>query len=162
MPRTPPLPTKGRLFGRPDPAPMRESGGRESGMSSPPSRFFHDGDGVPQDGVDVEIGRIENVSIRRRLERRNCAFGIAFVAAPDIREDRGLVCNLAEAAHLERATLRPYLGRSRYENLDLRAGTDDRPDVAAVENGARPDGGKILLQLEQRRSHLRNGRDHRG
>src|SRR5258708_37362016 len=131
MPRTPPVPIRGRLSGRPDPAPMRESGGRESGMSSPPSRFFHDCDCVPQDGIDVEIGRIENVSIRRRLERRNCPFGIAFVAAPDIREDRGLLCNLAQAAHLERATFRPYLGRSGYENLDVPAGTDDRPDVAA-------------------------------
>src|SRR5260370_35116395 len=117
MPRTPPLPTKGRLSGRHGAAPMRESGGRESGMSSPPSRFFHDGDGVPQDGVDVEIGRIENVSIRRRLERRNCAFGIAIVAAPDIRADRGLVCNLSEAEHHERATVHPCVCLSPIEKL---------------------------------------------
>src|SRR5712692_5786920 len=126
------------------------------------SRFFDDGDGVPQDGVDVEIGRIENVSVRRRLERRNCAFGIAFVPTPDIPEDRGLVCSQAQAAHLERATLRPYLGRSGHENLGFRERTDDGPDVAAVQDGARRDGGKILLQLQQRRSHLRNSRDHGG
>src|SRR5215831_2480516 len=123
------------------------------------SRPFHDGDGMPQDSVDIEMGGIENVGIRRRLERRHRAFGITFVAAQDIREDRGLVCNLAETAHLDGATLRPHLGRGGYENLGVRKRTDDGADVAAVQNRAERGGGKILLQPQQRCPHLWNCRD---
>src|SRR5262249_57268650 len=122
------------------------------------SRPFHDGDGMPQDSVDIEMGGIENVGIRRRLERRHRAFGITFVAAQDIREDRGLVCNLAETAHLDGATLRPHLGRGGYENLGVRKRTDDGPDVTAIQNRAGRGGGKNPPEPQPPRPHPSNSR----
>src|SRR5215475_10866493 len=101
------------------------------------------------------------MSILRRLERRNHTLGVALVAAEEICEDRGLICKLAQATHLDGATLRPHLGRSGYENLGICKWTDDGPDVASIENGAGRDGGKILLQLHQRRPHLGNRSEER-
>ena len=54
--------------GRPLPPPQAQEG--KTGLSLALARFLHDSDGMLQDGIDVEIGRIENVSIRRRRQHR--------------------------------------------------------------------------------------------
>ena len=84
----------------------------------------------------------------RWLERRNCAFGIAFVTPLDIGQDRGLARNLAEAAHLDSATLCPDLRRSGHKNLGVRKRANDGPDVAPVENGTGQGDREILLQSQ--------------
>ena len=47
------------------------------------------------------------------------------------------------------------------ENLHLGIGADHGADVAAVEHGAGRRRGKLLLEVEQRGAHPRDGRNHR-
>src|SRR5579871_1751885 len=120
------------------------------------SRFLHDGDRLPKDGVDIEIGRVEDVRIRGRPERRNDAFRIALVATPDVGEDHALIGVLALAPHLDGAALRAHLGRGGDENLYIGMRADDRSDVPPVQYGTGRHGSKILLESQQRGPHLRD------
>src|SRR5262245_52547004 len=73
--------------------------------------FLYDGDGVAQHGVDVEVRRVENVRVRRRLQRGDGALRVALVAAADVFEDDGVVGGLPAAAHFDGAALRPHFWR---------------------------------------------------
>ena len=55
----------------------------------------------------------------------------------------------------------PLFGRRGYENLNLGLRRDHGSDVAPVDHGAGLRTRKFMLQCDQSRPHLRNGRDDR-
>src|ERR1700733_10373261 len=111
--------------------------------------------------LDVEGRGVEAVGVRGRLERRNRAGAVAYVATNDSGEDRGLICRVALTSQFERAPPRPHLRRSGYKDLGVRVRTDDGADVAAVEDGAGRARGEVALKLYERRAYFRDRRNHR-
>ena len=99
---------------------------------------------------------------RRRLQRRNRAVAIAFIAPPDVFQDRCLIGRLTGRLELRGPAPRPHLGRRNDEDLHVRIRADDGSDVAPVEHRAGRCCGEIALKGEERRTHLRNRRHDRG
>ena len=102
------------------------------------------------------------MGVRGRLEWRDRAGHVPFVAATDIGEDFGLVGDKAGELHFPGAAPRPDFGSRGDENLDLGAGADDRADIAAIKDGAGGARGEFPLQLEQGSADFGDGGYDRG
>src|SRR5216683_668935 len=127
------------------------------------------GDIIPsrrESAIGVEIGRVEHESVAGRPQRSRPTPAVARVAILHVLQD-GPVYSLDPALpQLFHAPAGAFGLACRDEDLGLRVGTDDRPDVAPVQHGARfplgRRGGEVALELEKRAAHRRNRRHRRG
>src|SRR5882757_8302316 len=110
-------------------------------------------DGGPDAVFYIQMGVIEQVSIRCRFQRRNSPILVAFVPFEDVRQHRGLVGVLTPRPGLQgpAAGADFWLGDNEDFHVGMRA--DHGSDIAAVEHRARRIRGELALKIQQNLPH---------
>src|SRR5690606_307636 len=114
---------------------------------------------LPECRLYIQVGGIEQDSIRRGFQGCRGPFDVALVAPADVGQHLLIGNRFPPARKLAEAAGGADLGARSDENLDLRLGRDDGSGVAAVEYGAAGAAGEVLLELQERGADLRHDGD---
>ena len=105
-------------------------------------------DGGPDAAFYIQMGVIEQVSIRCRFQGRNGPVLVAFVAFEDIRQHRGLVGVLTPRPRLQGPAPGADFWVGDDENLHVGMRADYGSNIAAVEHRSRRIGGELTLKIQ--------------
>jgi hypothetical protein len=105
-------------------------------------------DSGPDAAFYIQMGVIEQVSIRCWFKGRNSPILVAFVPFEDVGQDRSLVGVLTARPRLQSPAAGADFWVGDDEYLHVGMGADHGPDVAAVEHRARRIGGELTLKTE--------------
>src|SRR6266702_2033930 len=118
-------------------------------------------DGGPDAAFYIQLGVIEQVSIRCRFQGRNGPILVAFVPFKDVRQYRGLVGILTPRPRLQGPAAGADFRVGDHEDLHVGMRADHGSNIATVEHRARRIGGELTLKIQQNLPHFGDCRNHR-